>query len=127
MENWQVALLVLASVLVGALIPACVMLSVVLFRAGREIAGMGRALAPALVRIEAISERVDNLTRGLEGGEKSISELLAVVGELARGLERNMKMINVATTVLAAAVPAVAAFVQAMRAADDNEGHAKGS
>ena len=127
MENWQVVLVVLASVLVGALIPLSVMLSVVLFRAAREIAVIGKQIEPTLAKVQAISERVEKLSRGLEGGDKNIADLLTVVGELSRGLERNMKMINVASTVLAAAVPAVAAFVQTMRAPDHAEAHANGS
>jgi ABC-type transporter Mla subunit MlaD len=126
MENWQVVLVVLASVLVGALIPAIAMLSVALYRAAREVAATGKLLAPTLVKVQAISDRVETLSRGLEGGEKSVAELLSVAGDMARSLDRNMKMINVASTVLAAAVPAVAAFVQTMRGTDPSPGHAPG-
>ena len=127
MENWQIALVVLASVLVGALIPAFVMLSIVLFRAAREVASIGKLLAPTLVKVQTISDRVEVLSRGLEGGDRNVADLLAVTGELARSMERNMKVINVASTILAAAAPAVAAFIQAMRADHEAEGSTKGS
>jgi hypothetical protein len=126
METWQVVLVVLASVLVGALMPALLMLSMALFRAARRIESLGDQLAPTLAKVEVIATRVETLSRGLEGGEKNIADLLSVIGELAHGVERNLRMINAASAVLAAAAPAVAAFVQAMRAPADVEGHANG-
>ena len=126
MENWQVALVVLVAVVVGAMVPVLLALAVVLFRAAREITGLGRLLTPTLVKFQAISSRVETLSRGLEGGERNVADLLTVVGELSRSLERNMKMINVASTILAAAAPAVAAFVQTMRATDPDETPANG-
>ena len=127
MENWQVALIVLSSVVVGALIPALVMLSVVLYRAAREIATVGRLLGPTLLKVQAISARIETVSRGLDGGEKTIAECLSVAGDLSRSMERNMKLINVASAVLAAAAPAVAAFIQSMRAPDGARGHVEGS
>jgi uncharacterized protein YoxC len=114
MENWQLALVILVAVVVGALVPVFIMLSLTLHRAGKEIAAIGNQLRPTLSQIQIISDRVETLSRGLEGGEQSIAELLAVVGDLARGLERNMKIINFSSAVVAAVGPAVAAFIKTM-------------
>ena len=58
MENWQLALVILAAVLVGASIPVFVMLFSALNRAGKEIADIGKRLRPTLSHLEVISERV---------------------------------------------------------------------
>lgn len=127
METLQLVIVVLASVVVGALIPIIVMLCVALHRAGREITATSRLLAPTLVNLRAISERVEALSRGLEGGEKRVAELMSALGERAQGMERNMQLVQVATTVIAAAVPAIGAFIEAMRAPDGNKSHVEGS
>jgi len=121
MENWQLALVILVAVLVGASIPAFILMFSVLYRAGKEIAEIGKRLRPTLSRIEIISERVETLSRGLEGGEKNIADLLAATGELARGLERNMKIINISAALIASVGPAVAAFVRTMRQPNEPE------
>jgi uncharacterized protein YoxC len=114
MENWQLALVILVAVVVGALVPVLIMLSLTLHRAGKEITEIGKQLRPTLSQIQIISDRVETLSRGFEGGEQSIAELLAVVGDLAHGLERNMKIINFSSAIIAAVGPAVAAFIRTM-------------
>ena len=112
MENWQLTLVILASVLVGALIPLLIKMAISFHRAAKEIAEIGGQVRRTLSRIEIISDRVEVLSRGLEGGETSLAEILATVGHVARGLERNMKIIDVISTILASAGAAVAAFVK---------------
>jgi len=114
-ENWQLALVILAAVLVGAAIPVFVMLFAALNRAGREIAELGRRLKPTLSHIEVISERVETLSRGLEGGQKNIAALLAAMGDSAHALESNMKIINIASALITSLGPAAAAFIKTMR------------
>jgi hypothetical protein len=129
METWQVVLVVLASALAGALLPAFLMLALALFRAARRIESLGDQLEPTLAKVQIIATRVETLSRGLEGGEKNVADLLSVIGDLAHGVERNLRMINAASAILAAAAPAVAAFVQAMRAPEaheEAEGHTSG-
>ena len=65
-----------------------------------------------LGQVEIISERVEVLSRGLKGGENSIADLLTSVGHLANGLERNMKIINVSSTIIASVGTAIAAYVK---------------
>jgi len=111
MESWQLTLVILASVLVGALIPLFIMAAFALYRAGREIAEIGARLKPTLAQLEVISDRVEILSRGFKGGETNIADLLTSVGHVAQGLERNMKTINTLSTIVATAGTAVAAFV----------------
>ena len=119
MENWQLALVILASVLVGALIPVLVMAALAIRQASRDIHQIGQRLAPTLDSIQRISERVETLSQGLEGGERNIAQLLQVLGEVSATLQRNIKVVNIASAVMAAAGPAVAAFVSSLRKDDE--------
>ena len=121
MENGQLAVVILASVLIGGLIPVLIMLYITLYRMGKEITEIGKKLGPTLDRVQLISERVEVLSRGLEGGEKDIADLLAAMGSLAHGLDRNMKMVSLFSTGLAVAGPAVSAFVKTMRRTDEKK------
>jgi len=118
MENWQLALVVLGGVLVGAFLPLVVMLGVAIHRAGKEFALMGVQVKRTLTQIELISDRVEVLSRGFKDGETPIAALLDSVGHVANGLERNMKAINVVSTVMASVGTAIAAYVTTRRAAE---------
>jgi|WetSurMetagenome_2_1015567.scaffolds.fasta_scaffold941436_1 hypothetical protein len=112
MENWQLTLVILASLFVGALLPVLVMGAVALYRAGSAIAQIGARLERTLTQVEVVSDRVEMLTRGLKGGEANIADLLTSVGHLARSLEHNMKTINVVSAVIASIGTAIAAWVR---------------
>ncbi|MDD5308528.1 MAG: hypothetical protein PHU25_14495 [Deltaproteobacteria bacterium] len=112
MGNWQLALVILASVLVGAFIPLLVMLASAIHRAGREFADIGARLKRTLTKVELISDRVEVLSRGFEGKEADLADALTSVGNLARGLDRNMKLINIFSTIIASVGTVIAAFVK---------------
>ena len=120
MANWQLTLLILAAVFVGALIPAFIMLAMALHRAGKEVAEMAGQLTRTLTKAEVIADRVEVLSRGFKGGETNIADALASIGHLARGLERNMKLVNMFSTMLAAVGSAVAAFIATRATAGDS-------
>jgi hypothetical protein len=115
MENWQLALLILGAVLTGALAHVLLLLGLALFKAGRNITEMGRQITPTLRNMQIISDRMEVLTRGLEGGDKRVAELLEAMGSLSQGIERNTKLLNLSGAIAAAVGPAVSAFVQTMR------------
>jgi len=119
MENWQLTLVILASVFVGALIPLFIMIAIAFYRAGREIAEIGARLKRTLTQVEIISDRVEILSRGFKGGETNIADLLASVGHLAHGLERNTKIINIVSTIMASVGTAIAAFVKTQYPAEE--------
>jgi hypothetical protein len=112
MENWQLTLVILASVFFGALIPLFVMITMAFYRAGREIAEIGAQMKRTMTRVEMISDRVEILSRGFEGGEKDIAALLTSAGRIARGLEQNMKFVNIFSTIMASVATAVSALVK---------------
>lgn len=113
MENWQLTLVVVASVLAGAAIPLLALMAIALYRAGKEMAEISGRLKRTLDQVEVISDRVEVLSRGLKGGEQTIAEVLAAVSHLASGLERNLKTINLVSTIVASVGTAVATFVSA--------------
>ncbi|RJO66291.1 MAG: hypothetical protein C4523_13025 [Myxococcales bacterium] len=112
MENWQLTLVILASVFVGALIPLLIMIAITFYRTGREIVEVSARLRRTLTQVETVSDRLEVLSRGFKGGEKDIADLMASLGTLARGLEQNMKIINIFSAIMAAVGPVVAAFIK---------------
>lgn len=112
MENWQLPILILAAILVGALIPVLIIGALAIHRAGVAISDIGIQIKRTLTQIEIISDRVEVLSRGLQGGEKNVAELIAAVGSVAQGLERNMKIINITSTIIASVGSVVAAYAQ---------------
>jgi hypothetical protein len=113
MENWQLTLVILASVFVGSLIPLFVMTARALYRAGRELAEISGQLKRTLSKIELISFRAEVLSRGFEGKETAISDLLESFGHLAHGIERNMKIVNLFSTIVTSLGMVIAAFFKA--------------
>lgn len=101
MENWQLTLIVLASVFVGALIPLLIMTAMAVYRAGRALAEIGVQLKRTLSKLETVSDRVEVLSRGFEGKETNIADLLTTVGNLSRSIDRNMKIIDMFSAIAA--------------------------
>ena len=110
MAGWEVAALTLLGVLVGALVPAILQLTLTLrsLRAAADRAG------PALVAITSAAERLDRLTARLEAGGR-IEQLMESVETLARTAGKLQDGARIAAAVGAAVGPAVGAAVRAWR------------
>ncbi len=121
MESWQVSLLIIFSMLVGALIPIMVMIFLTLWRAYKRLSLLVERLGPTIEQVQIIAQRVEVMSRGLEGQERNVADVVEVSGELARRVERYMSLVSVASTVMAAVVPAVTAFIRARQAATTDE------
>ncbi len=119
MENWQLTLIILASVFVGALVPLLIRMGITFHRAGIEIAAIGVQMKRTMVHVEVISERIEVLSRGFKGGETDIADLLKTVGHVAQGLERNMKTVNMLSAIVTTVGTAVGAFVKARFPAEE--------
>ena len=113
MENWQLTLIILASVFVGALVPLLIRMGITFHRAGNEIAEIGAQMKRTMVHVEVISERVEVLSSGFKGGETDIADLLKTVGHVAQGLERNMKTVNMLSAIMTTVGAGIGAFVKA--------------
>jgi hypothetical protein len=112
MENWQLALIILAAVLVGAAIPVFIMACRAFYRAGKEISQIGERLMNLLSSAEIITDRFEVMTRGIKEGETDIADLIKSAGNLSRGINRNMKIINIFSTFLLSAGAAVTGFIK---------------
>lgn len=111
MENWQLTLTILASILTGALLPLLIMASIAVHKASNEIGRIGERLERTLMQVETISERVEVLSRGIKG-ESGIGGLLSAGGNPGGSQDRNTQIINAVSTVVASVVPLIAAFVK---------------
>ena len=123
MEGWQVALLVLAAVLVGALLPLIAQLYGTLRTLRSVVEKSAKDVEAAVVAIHRTSERVDRLGSALEKDGK-LTEIVDGAASLAQMLNQMRGTIQIAGTVSAAVVPAVAAAVRAWKAAMDEESSA---
>ncbi|MDX9720180.1 MAG: hypothetical protein RBU37_05505 [Myxococcota bacterium] len=111
MESWQVTLLILFSMLLGALIPIMVMIFLTLFRTYKRIAQFTEQMQPTVKQLQLVAERAELLSRGLEGSEAKLAQILDTTSKLAERVERNMSLIGIASSVAAVVGPAVSAFM----------------
>ena len=123
MEGWQVALVVLAAVLVGALLPLIAQLYGTLRTLRTVVEKSAKDVEAAVVAIHRTSERVDRLGSALEKDGK-LTEIVDGAASLAQMLNQMRGTMQIAGTVSAAVVPAVAAAVRAWKAAMDEESSA---
>ena len=123
MEGWQVALVVLVAVLVGALLPLIAQLYGTLHTLRAVVEKNAKDIEAAVVAIHRTAERVDRLGSALEKDGK-LTEIVDGAASLAQMLNQMRGTMQIAGTVSAAVVPAVAAAVRAWKAAMDEESSA---
>jgi len=112
MENWQLALIILAALFAGASIPVLFIIAGAFYKAGKEISKTGERLMNLLSSAEIITDRFEVLTRGIKEGETDVADLIKSAGNLSRGINRNMKIINIFSTFLLSVGTAVTAIVK---------------
>jgi phosphopantothenate synthetase len=120
MEGWQVALVVLAAVLVGALLPLIAQLYGTLHTLRAVVEKNAKDVEAAVVAIHRTAERVDRLGSALEKDGK-LNEIVDGAANIAQMLNQVRGTMQIAGTVSAAVVPAVAAAVKAWKAAMDED------
>jgi hypothetical protein len=96
-DTWQAVMLAVVALLVGALLPALVQLTL------------------ALRAVRATAERLDRITARLEEGDR-VDHALEAIDSLSRMVTRLQETTRVAAAVGAAVGPAVGAAVRAWRA-----------
>jgi hypothetical protein len=114
MEAYQVVIVAVVALLVGTLLPVLLQLALTLKAARAAIARAG----PALTSITVTAERLERLTARIEEGDR-IENALVALDSLTKTVARLQETARVASTVGAALIPAVAAAVQAWRAAGE--------
>jgi methyl-accepting chemotaxis protein len=129
MESWQIAVTVILALLVGALLPLIVMLTLTVGTLRKQIVSTGRRLDDG---IEAIGKGVEEIrstvaevhvsatrlaafSQSLEGADQSVKGLLSAV----EGVSVTLEEINTTTrryaNIISMVAPAVTAFIGAMR------------
>ena len=112
MDTWHVVTLALAALLVGALLPAVLQLTLAL----RAWGAAATRTQPALTAVTDAAERVDRLIARFEEGGR-LERLLQVVDGLTVAAGHAREALKVAAAVGAAVGPAVGAAVRAWREA----------
>jgi uncharacterized protein YoxC len=121
MESWQVAVLVLVAVLVGALLPMLVQLYSVLHTLHRVVDKVAKDAEQMTVTIHRTADRVDRITAALEKDGK-VEKAMEGVAALSSMVLQLRDTVKVASAVGAAVVPAVGAAVRAWHGAHDGAG-----
>ena len=116
MEGWQIALVVLVAVLVGALIPLVVQLYGTLQTLRKVAEKSAKDVEAALAGIHRTADRLDRLGAALEkdGKMESIIEGATSAAQMVNQLRSTMQ---IAGPVAAAVVPAAMAAVRAWKGA----------
>lgn len=120
MEGWQVALVVLAAVLVGALLPLIAQLYGTLHTLRAVVEKNAKDVEAAVLAIHRTAERVDRLGSALEKDGK-LTEIVDGAASVAQMLNQVRGTMQIAGTVSAAVVPAVVAAVRAWKEAMDED------
>jgi hypothetical protein len=121
-ETSQALWLVLAALLVGALLPALVQLTLAM----RELRGTAARAGQAVTAAGQVVQRMDRLTARLEEGNE-VEKLLGAVEGLSGALSRFQETVRLASAVGAAVAPAMAAAVRAWRGQREGEPPAEGA
>jgi predicted Holliday junction resolvase-like endonuclease len=120
MEGWQIVIVVLVAVLVGALLPLLAQLYGTLRTLRSVVEKSAKDIEAAVVSVHRTAERVDRLGAQLEKDGK-LTEIVDGAASVAQMLNQVRGTMQVAGTVSAAVVPAVVAAVKAWKAAMDED------
>jgi predicted Holliday junction resolvase-like endonuclease len=116
MEGWQIALVVLVAVLVGALLPLLAQLYGTLHTLRGVVEKSAKDIEAAVVTIHRTAERFDRLGASLEKDGK-LAEIIDGAASAAHVMNQMRGTMQMAGTVSAAVVPAVTAAVRAWKGA----------
>jgi hypothetical protein len=120
MDGWQVALVVLAAVMVGALLPLVVQLYGTLHTLRTVVDKSSKDIEAAMGSIHRTAERLDRLGSALEKDGK-LDDIVAGVTSAAQIVNQMRGTLQMATSVSAAVVPAVSAAVRAWKGAMEED------
>ena len=129
MEAWQVALVVMVAVLVGALLPLLVQVYGTLHTVRTVVEKSAKDVEAAVASIHRVAERADRLGQALEKDGR-VGEIVEGLASAAEVMNQMRSTLQVAGTVSAAVVPAVTAAVRAWKGTmheDPSEGPPEGA
>lgn len=120
METWQLVLVVLAALCIGAFLPMVGVLFSHVNAILRELRATTTGVRKMVESAESVADRFEQLSHGLEGGEEKIKELMNAVGEITASVEKLKGSVKTAAAVGTALGPALAAFISGMRSSGNS-------
>jgi hypothetical protein len=120
MEGWQTAVVILLAVLLGASLPALLLLASTLRSARQLLDRTGKQLETTIRSVSDITVRLDALARRLEDGRK-VEAFMDGITALSNTVAQLRDTLKVASAVGAAVGPAVGAAVRAWRSTAPGE------
>jgi len=115
MITWQFAIVLVCALLVGLLVPVIIMFAMTLNTIRKQISLTGSKIDSAVDEIHKTATRLAVVSKGLEGGEEKLQSLLTAIGKLAETIEKVNHTAKMTSTVIAAVVPMVSAFMATMK------------
>ncbi len=116
MEAWNVAVVILAAVLTGALLPVLFQLRATLHSAQAVLDGAAPKLTRALDEMALATGELRTVVAGLAQNRPQVQEFMEAVAGLTGTMNQLQSTVRTASAVGAAVGPAVAAAFQAFRA-----------
>jgi predicted Holliday junction resolvase-like endonuclease len=120
MQGWQIALVVLVALLVGAVLPLLVQLYGTLHTLRAVTEKSAKDLEAALLAIHRTADRLDRLGAALEKDGK-MAEIVEGAANAARMVNQLRGTMQIAGPVAAAVVPAVVSAVRAWKGAMESD------
>lgn len=115
MENWQVALLVLAAIFVGALIPMLVQYQLTLRSLNRLIRDNEGDVRRTTAELARLTEHLNHLGAAADSRARDVGAMFDAFHELTEGAKQLRGTLKTASVVGAAVAPAIAAAIRAFQ------------
>ena len=123
MEGWQVVVVILAAVLVGALLPVLFQVYATLRAIRTNVERLGPRVENTLGEVHEVTERVNRTTAGIEEGVDQMRAVVSKAGEVTKSFHKIRRSLRTGAAVGGAVGPAI---VAAVRALSDKEGATNG-
>jgi hypothetical protein len=120
MENWQVALIVVAAIYVGIRIPMMIQYQLTLRSVNKLIRDNEGDIRRTVIEVSRFTANMNLIGAKIEGAQ--VRELFAALGDLTEGIRRIRGTLRTASVVGAAVAPAVTAAIRAWQAPDGGVG-----
>jgi len=113
MENWQLALVVIAALFVGVLIPTVIQYQVTLRSVHRVIRSNESDIRRILGEVSQFSAHLNRIGASLDGNTQHVKTFLSALEDLVRGINKVRGTLRTASIVGATVGPAIGAAIRA--------------
>ena len=117
MEGWQIVIVILAAVLVGALLPVLFQVFTTLRAIRTNVERLGPKIDQTLGEVQDATRRLNRTGASIEQGVDQVRSVVSTAGEAARLFHQVKGSLRTAATVGGAVGPAIVAAVRAISGA----------